>query len=77
MQKLIVITIAVALFLAVLFLDQNRSPVPVKIILGNPHSVGLSSVIILSMLAGAAVTLAGLLGYKIVRRREKRQAAAE
>ncbi|MEI6208476.1 MAG: hypothetical protein WCP20_16995 [Desulfuromonadales bacterium] len=77
MKKLIAISIVAVLFLTVLFLDQNRSPVPVKIILGNPHPIGLSIVIIISMFAGAAMTIAGLLGYIIVRRREKNWTAAD
>jgi H+/gluconate symporter-like permease len=77
MQKLIIPFIAVALFLAVLFFDQNRSPVPVKIILGNPYPVRLSSVIVISMLAGAAATVAGMFGYKIIRLRKKTRPVAD
>ena len=60
MQKLKFISIAVVLFLTVVFFDQNRAPVPVKIILGDPTPVGLSLVIALSMLLGAVMAITGI-----------------
>ena len=69
MQKLIVVTMIAVLFLAVLFLDQNRSPVPVKIILGDPHPIGLSTIIIISILTGVLLSVLGTLGYKNIRKR--------
>jgi uncharacterized integral membrane protein len=57
------------IFLAVLFLDQNRSPVPVKIILGDPHPIELSAIIIISILTGVLLSVFGTLGYKNIRKR--------
>ncbi len=62
---------SVVLFLTVVFFDQNRAPVPVKIILGTPTPVGLSLVIALSMLVGAVMAITGILGYTVMRRRMK------
>ena len=47
-RALVVVSILIGLFLAILFLDQNSSPVPVKIILGDPRPIGLSTVILAS-----------------------------
>jgi len=69
MQKLIVVAIIAVLFLAVLFLDQNRSPVPLKIILGVPQPIGLSAIIIISMLTGVLLSVLGTLGYNNIRKR--------
>ena len=71
MQKLKFVIISVVIFLAVLFFDQNRAPVPVKIIFGDPTPVGLSIVIAISMLLGAVMAITGMLGYTAVRRRMK------
>lgn len=49
--------IAISLFLVIVFLDQNRNAVPVKIILGSPFHLGLSLIIIISMLLGVIMTL--------------------
>jgi len=46
-----------SLFLVVVFLDQNRVPVPVKIIIGNPFHLGLSLIIIVSMVVGVIMTI--------------------
>jgi len=69
MQKLVVVSIIAVLFLAVLFLDQNRSPVPVKIIFGDPYPIGLSAIIIISILTGVLLSVLGTLGYKNIRKR--------
>ena len=58
MQKLIVLSISAVLFLAVLFLDQNRAPVPVKLILGDPTPIGLSFVMLFSMFSQIEQSLA-------------------
>jgi len=46
-----------SLFLVVVFLDQNRVLVPVKIIIGNPFHLGLSLIIIVSMVVGVIMTI--------------------
>jgi uncharacterized integral membrane protein len=46
-----------ALFLVLVFLDQNRTPVPIKILIGSPFQFGLSLIIIISMLVAAIMTL--------------------
>jgi uncharacterized integral membrane protein len=51
------LVMAISLFLVIVFLDQNRNPVPVKIILGTPFQLGLSLIIIISMLFGVIVTI--------------------
>ena len=50
------LVILMFLFLVVVFLDQNRVPVPVKIIIGNPFHLGLSLIIIVSMVVGVIMT---------------------
>ena len=46
-----------AFFLLVVFLDQNRTPVPIKILIGNPFHVGLSLIIIISMVVAVIITI--------------------
>jgi uncharacterized integral membrane protein len=46
-----------SLFLVVVFIDQNRVPVPVKIVIGNPLHLGLSLIIIVSMVVGVIMTI--------------------
>jgi uncharacterized integral membrane protein len=46
-----------SLFLVVVFIDQNRAPVPVKIIIGNPLHLELSLIIIVSMVVGVIMTI--------------------
>jgi uncharacterized integral membrane protein len=57
------------LFLVVVFLDQNRVPVPVKIIIGNPFHLGLSLIIIVSMVVGVIMTIGVI--YLMNRRKGK------
>ncbi|HLA28013.1 MAG TPA: hypothetical protein VJZ49_08965 [Syntrophales bacterium] len=40
------------LFLVVVFLDQNRTAVPIKILIGNPFQLELSLIIVISMVVG-------------------------
>jgi len=75
--KLIFFTIVAVLFLAVLFLDQNSSPVPVKIILGDPRPIGLSTIIVASLLVGVLLSFAGLFGYKALRKPKKTEQITE
>ena len=49
--------IFMSLFLVIVFIDQNRVPVPVKIIIGNPFHLGLSHIIIASMVVGVIMTI--------------------
>jgi uncharacterized integral membrane protein len=58
-----------SLFLVVVFLDQNRVPVPVKIIIGNPFHLGLSLIIIVSMVVGVIMTIGVI--YLMNRRKGK------
>lgn len=67
-RKMIFFSIVIVLFLAVLFLDQNRSPVPVKIILGDPWSIGLSTVVLVSMLVGVVLAFVGMFTFKSIRK---------
>ncbi len=76
-KKLIFFSTVITLFFAVLFLDQNGTPVPVKIILGDPRPIGLSSIIVGSMLVGVLATLAVLWLYKTVRKARKSRQLVE
>jgi len=77
-KKVLFFTIVIGLFLVVIFLDQNSAPVPVKIILGDPHPVGLSTIIVTSMLAGVLLAVAVLFAGKSVRKAgRKNQHSAE
>ena len=50
----------ILLFLAVVFLDQNSVPVPVKVIFGQPFYFRLSLIILASIAIGVLLTLAGI-----------------
>ena len=63
------LVMAISLFLVIVFLDQNRNPVPIKIILGGPFQLGLSLIIIISMLLGVITTIGVV--YLTSRRRTK------
>jgi len=58
-----------SLFLVVVFIDQNRVPVPVKIVIGNPLHLGLSLIIIVSMVVGVIMTIGVI--YLMNRRKGK------
>ena len=45
------------LFMVFVFLDQNRGPVPIKILVGNPFHLGLSLIIMISMVVGVIMTI--------------------
>jgi uncharacterized integral membrane protein len=60
------------LFLLVVFLDQNNTQVPIKIILGSPLQLSLSTIIIVSILVGAGCAFAGLFILKKVREKWKK-----
>jgi uncharacterized integral membrane protein len=69
--KVLFFTIVIVLFLSVLFLDQNSAPVPVKIILGDPRPIGLSTIILASMLIGAVLSVVGMFAFKSLRKPKK------
>jgi uncharacterized integral membrane protein len=69
--KVLFFSIVLVLFFSVLFLDQNSEPVPVKIILGEPRPIGLSTVILSSMLLGAILSAVAMLGFSAVRKPKK------
>ena len=62
------LVIAMALFLVVVFLDQNRKPVPLKLVIGTPFLVDLSLIILISMGLGIALTVVFL---RFMNRRKK------
>jgi uncharacterized integral membrane protein len=66
-----VISILIFLFLVIVFLDQNRTPVPVKILLGNPFHVGLTLIILISMVVAVVMTI-GVVYLWMNRRKDKR-----
>ena len=65
-----VLYILISLFLVIVFLDQNRIPVPVKILVGNPFQVGLSLIILISMAVAVIMTIGVV--YLMNRRKDKR-----
>jgi uncharacterized integral membrane protein len=76
-KKVIFFTTVIALLFAALFLDENRTPVPVKFFFMDPRPIGLSSIIVASMLVGVLVTIAVLWLYKSVRKIKKNQQLVE
>jgi uncharacterized integral membrane protein len=62
------LVIAMVLFLVVVFLDQNRRPIPLKFIIGTPFLVDLSLIILISVGMGIAIT-GGFIRY--MNRRKK------
>jgi uncharacterized integral membrane protein len=59
----------ISVFLMGVFLDQNRNPVPIKIIFGSPFHLELTLIIIVSMVVSSLVTLGVV--YLVKRRKEK------
>ena len=68
--KSIFMAAAVVLFLAVIFLDQNSRPVPLKFIVGTPFNISLSFIIVISMFIGIATALAVILLSIKVRKKD-------
>ncbi len=68
MVKLVLIILSIVLLMVIIFLDQNSSPVPVKFILGNPVPIGLSTIMVVSVLTGLVLALSGSVIISIVRR---------
>jgi uncharacterized integral membrane protein len=58
-----------ALFLFVVFIDQNTVPVPMKLFIGGPVHMHLSMIIIVSMAGGAALTVIGFLIFKAIQQK--------
>jgi uncharacterized integral membrane protein len=61
----------ISLFVVLVFLDQNRAPVPIKILLGSPFHLGLSLIIAVSMLVGVIMTIGVV--YLLNRRKDRRK----
>ena len=76
-KKILFFSIVIALFLAVLFLDQNSAPVPVKIILGDPRPIGLSSIIVVSVMVGVLLSAAVVWLYVMIRKARRNQQLVE
>ncbi len=60
------------LFVFMVFMDENNTPVPMKIVFGSPFHLSLSVIIIGSMLFGAACAFAGPFIIKKMREKSKR-----
>ena len=63
------IVIMISIFLMGVFLDQNRTPVPIKIIFGNPFHLELTLIIVISMVVSSALTI-GIV-YLMKRKKDK------
>jgi uncharacterized integral membrane protein len=59
----------ISIFLMGVFLDQNRTPVPIKIIFGNPFHLELTLIIIISMVVSSAMTIGVI--YLMKKRKDK------
>ena len=70
-MKYLILLICLFLFLVVIFLDQNSNPVPMKVIVGDPHGVRLSVVIIVSVVIGAVLATVGMLLVRRVQTKNK------
>ena len=68
MVKLVLIILSIVLLMVIIFLDQNSSPVPVKFILGNPVPIGLSTIMVVSVLTGLVLALSGSVAVALARR---------
>jgi len=51
------IIMLISMFLVGVFLDQNRVPVPIKIIFGTPFQLELTLIIIISMVVSSLLTI--------------------
>jgi uncharacterized integral membrane protein len=69
------IIMLMSIFLAGVFLDQNRTPVPIKIIFGNPFHLELTLIIIISMVVSSVMTIGVI--FTIIRRKDKKTNAAK
>ncbi|MFZ4440290.1 MAG: hypothetical protein ACOYOS_17840 [Syntrophales bacterium] len=63
------IIMLMSVFLVGVFLDQNRTPVPIKIIFGKPFHLELTSIIIFSMVVAVLMTVGVF--YLVSRRKVK------
>jgi uncharacterized integral membrane protein len=62
------------IFLVFVFLDQNRIPVPVKVLFGNPFHLELTLVIIVSMVVSSVMTIGAI--YLMNRRKDNKKTNA-
>jgi uncharacterized integral membrane protein len=58
------LVVLMVMFLGVIFLDQNRTAVPVKFILGNPYQLELSTIIFVSALMGMLIAFVVSVFYR-------------
>ncbi|MEI7635810.1 MAG: hypothetical protein WCJ37_00765 [Syntrophus sp. (in: bacteria)] len=58
-----------SVFLVGVFLDQNRTPVPIKIIFGSPFHLELTLIILVSMVVSSIITIGVI--YLIYRKKGK------
>ncbi|MBF0559099.1 MAG: DUF1049 domain-containing protein [Nitrospirae bacterium] len=72
MIKKFILPVLSLLFVFAVFLDENSTQVPVKLILGSPLHMSLSMVIIACMLFGAGCAFGGLFLVKKIREKSKR-----
>jgi len=63
------IIMLISMFLVGVFLDQNRVPVPIKIIFGAPFQLELTLIIIVSMVVASVLTVGVI--YLIKSRKDK------
>ena len=59
------------LFVFMVFMDENNTPVPMKIVFGSPFHLSLSVIIIGSMLFGAVCAFAGSFLLKKLRQKSR------
>jgi len=63
------IGIGIALFLVLIFLDQNRVSVPLKLFLGKPFQVELSAIVLASILIGVLIAFSVIFFIKRIKGR--------
>jgi len=61
------LVIAVFIFLFAVFMEQNSSPVPVKLFVGSPFHLSLRLIIAVSMFTGATLAVAAFVTFKMIR----------
>jgi uncharacterized integral membrane protein len=54
------LVILISIFLVGVFLDQNRIPVPIKVIFGSPFHLELTLIIIISMVVSSVLTIVAI-----------------
>ncbi|MBF0465219.1 MAG: LapA family protein [Nitrospirae bacterium] len=59
-RKKFILPLIAVVFLFAVFIDENHVPVPMKFFIGEPFHLHLSTIILVSMLAGGMMTLLGV-----------------